>query len=104
MPTLKPCPHCGREVGDWHREWYARENQVELFNHRAAADCPYGDCRGGVDLYADKDGVFAADPALRILHRSRTQAIKWARGDAGFANYIQNDSTGQLYVNYPFEP
>src|SRR5262249_9929062 len=33
MPTLKPCPHCGREVGDWHREWYARENQVELFNH-----------------------------------------------------------------------
>jgi hypothetical protein len=103
MPTLKPCPHCGLLIEDWHREWYSKENQRLPHNHLAAADFPNPECHGGVDLYAKVDGVFSADPKLPILRRSKTQAKTWAGGDAGFAAYIQSDPTGMLYANYRFE-
>jgi hypothetical protein len=89
-------------VGDWHREWYTQEQQKRLFKHLAAADCPYQDCGGGVDLYSDKDTVPAADPNLPILHRSRNQAALWAKGESGLNDYLQNVTAGKQYADYPF--
>jgi hypothetical protein len=104
MPTLKPCPHCGRLVGDWHREWYTQEQQKLLFKHMAAADCPHEDCEGAVDLYSDKDEIPAADPSLEIIHRSRKQAILWAKGEAYFEFYLQNVTAVKQYADYSFAP
>jgi hypothetical protein len=102
MPTLKPCPHCGRLVGDWQREWYTQERQRLLFRHLAAADCPYQDCRGGVDLYSDRDAVPAADPNLPVVGRSRSQAILWAGDESGLMDYLLNVTAGRQYAGYPF--
>ena len=71
MPSYKPCPHCGLMIEDWHREWYSLSNQVLLFQHKAAADCPNPGCGGGVDLYAKTDTVPPADVGLPIVARSK---------------------------------
>lgn len=102
MPGLKPCPHCGILVEDWHREWYTIADQILLFQHRAAADCPNPDCRGSVDLYPTTHTVPAADPGLPVLRRSRQNARTWAGSDELLDDYLNNVSAGRQYRGYPF--
>jgi hypothetical protein len=91
-------------IEDWHREWYSLSNQVHLFQHRAAADCPNPDCGGGVDLYAKTDTVPAADTALPTVARSRKQAETWATSAVLLDAYLQTTSPGQQYSHYHFGP
>lgn len=56
-----------------------------------------------MDLYSPKDDVPPVDPSLEIIHRSKAQAVKWARSEANFAQYIQNVTAGKQYADYPFE-
>jgi hypothetical protein len=104
MPANKPCPHCNRPVEDWHREWYSQGHQKAQYNHASAANCPYSDCEGGVDLYAKEDKVLVADPSLPINRRSWKQAVKWKGSEEDLKDYIAKYSPGQQYTNYPWDP
>jgi ribosomal protein S27AE len=72
MPPTEDCPHCGKGVMDWFREWYSDIEQRGFYKKLDAGDCPH--CKKGVFIGYDLE---AAPLTVKVLPRSRAAAEKW---------------------------
>jgi hypothetical protein len=72
MPPKEDCPHCGKKVGDWFREWYPDEEQRGFYKKLNAGNCPH--CKKGVFIGYNLE---AAPDTMEALPRSRAVAEKW---------------------------
>jgi hypothetical protein len=87
---------------DWHNEWYDGELRKEIYNGRAAMDCP--GCRGAVLWVASRDIAAPANAQPPVYHRSVILAAQWVpireASCGSLAGYLANHPAGQPYRGY----
>lgn len=88
MPPNQKCPACTRMVPDWHREWHSREDQKNIFDGKAAMECPF--CKGSI-AYDEFLSLAVAESGRALAKRDVLQAAEWARNCDGktLRDYLQ---------------
>jgi hypothetical protein len=90
MPHAKKCPHCNKKVWDWYMEWYPLAQRTDIFNGKAAMDCPW--CRNPVIFDNRTETISPAPQGLAAYQRDETLAATSAslRGYPNLEAFLVN--------------
>jgi hypothetical protein len=110
------CPYCHKSF-DWHREWYSKSEQTQLYQKKFASDCP--ECHGLAWLRTYPEEITqkefqdrkAQGDEIKLLRRTRVNAWAWVNSEKNkgqvfypdLDSYLQSqDVMAQPYKSYVF--